>query len=158
MTVTSPVTPTSKYCTTNLFDTKPVKKSKDQPGWPSQNHVVLSALSKKNDFFLRAAPPSKRGGSGGHIQKFGWGGGLYNIWPNSTVTDNSREKILSGVRPKTISSKQVIGTDSSAIESLQPVKIVNPVLNQSVGRGVCPISVTMLLVFYKQLEVASQIS
>ena len=75
------------------------------------------------------------------------------------MTDNSREKILSGVRPKTISSKQVIGTDSSVIESLQPVKIVNPVLNQSVGRGVRPISVTMWLVYiYKQLEVASQIS
>ena len=74
------------------------------------------------------------------------------------MTDNSREKILSGVRPKTISSKQVIRTDSSAIESLQPVKILNPVLNQSVRRGVHPISVTMLLAFYKQLEVASQIS
>lgn len=64
------------------------------------------------------------------------------------MTDNSREKILSGVRPKTISSKQVIGTDSSVIESLQPVKIINPVLNQCVGRGVRPISVTMLLIYF----------
>ena len=49
-----------------------------------------------------------------------------------------------GPGPLKISSKQVVGTDLSEIESLQPVKIANPVLNQIVGMGIHPISVYCL--------------